>query len=112
MVYFLPTCTFFSAKSGVMLTLNQVGLGLVLSGSGTANLAALALNQGRDCESLLKPPLELLGCKHHICPVVGVAGVVCREQWRAAVQVHSVGSIHTRTQRVQRQAVHSRVREV
>ncbi len=43
----------FSAKGSVILTLNQVGPDLVLSGSGTANLAALRELQSGGCQSVL-----------------------------------------------------------
>jgi len=49
----LTFCTVFSAKGSVILTLNQVGPDVVLNGSGTANLAALAISQSGGCQSLL-----------------------------------------------------------
>jgi hypothetical protein len=49
----LTFCTIFSAKGSVILTLNQVGPDVVFNGSGTANLAALAISQSGGCQSVL-----------------------------------------------------------
>jgi hypothetical protein len=49
----LASCTVFSANSSILLTVNQAGPDVVLSGSGTADLAGLVINQSGGCQSVL-----------------------------------------------------------